>query len=136
MQYGVQTASSLGRECRAALHQSELLNVAARHKAAPTGQEMLHCCPTFSCLWSRCLAERAYIRFCCLSSDCVQRLNVCVQHVPTPEAMLQLSGRLAVYLDLSSFPLVDIGLLTSRYIIELNLPRMSLLHAATAVDRI
>jgi len=36
--------------------------------------------------------------------------------------MLTLCGRLAVYLELAPFPLVDIGLLASRYIVELNLP--------------
>jgi len=41
--------------------------------------------------------------------------------------MLHLCGRLAVYLDLGPFPQVDVGLLTSRYIIELNLPRTCLL---------
>ena len=30
---------------------SKRLNVAARHKEAPTGQQMSHCCPTFSALW-------------------------------------------------------------------------------------
>jgi len=51
----------------------------------------------------------------------------CVQHVPTPDAILQLCGRLAVYLELDQFPVVDIGLLASRYITELNLPCMYLI---------
>ena len=44
--------------------------------------------------------------------------------MPKPEAMLTLCGRLAVYLELAPFPLVDIGLLASRYIVEMNLPSM------------
>jgi len=52
---------------------------------------------------------------------------MCVQHVPTPQNILQVCGRLAVYLELDQFPLIDIGLLASRYIIELNLPCVCLI---------
>ena len=51
--------------------------------------------------------------------------------MPTPETILQQCGRLAVYLELDRFPMVDIGLIASRYIAELDLPRAYLILPMT-----